>query len=603
MPNLPLGLFRTLKPVTAKDYLVAQVSTGTTYFNYLKLGTNSTETEGKNIVFGNSMSLKTVNWTAPDGRIVSTLYKYGRRTSADLTPAPSISPYVNSYELSIYAPTQPPVLVDGRLVARLPELAQSPAHIENVGGTDYLVSYLIVGLSVGFRVVKHKAVLNMNADQTNPPVLAVDSQIDYTTTGAENAFTAASYVINPFGDTTNSDSQQTESKDYLHMHERNLVTNADGTKTILFAMKKYGSLWNAFPIYELTDNGGLSIVEIGEFTNVYTSGTIPITDTESNSGSDDVVSDLSMDVATCTDQTSGETIICAGQHTGSMSGTRTSDQGELRSKYFLGCAYDRKTDQPIILQLHTGQRALSYTLNVASSFSGTIDYTKATEQPSVITQNSIAQNTTHSTSSDGAEGSPLAQTSIKRQLFELIISDVSEAQNNTILELNSGNSLTVNGSRNVTEAYRDGWVDPLNAGTNGYKDYSYTFNLNYKEIDNFNIINLAHNAIVYKEYSIENQTQVKTKSGLVVKSDAYYYIDDIVSDPIWEAYDKIKVIVDGVETQLSTARRDTTDFYVRSYAFDYNYTTTETYDPFCTPVCPADGPCQQTTKTITNAYA
>lgn len=348
MANVYLGLFKTVFPQVSAASLVAQLSTGTTYFNYTKLGTDSTETEGANIASArNSASSnsawRSVVWVHPtDGRIITTMYLHGGKTPG--ADAEAITTF------NIITSLQAVVLIDGVMVAKvptalLPGSGFGGVHIKNISGSDYLVGYRLVDYSGSFSMWRYKVLVNMSADQTSPPEFTFDDSAQLTTDA-----NIPSTIPNPYNFSSPSD----ENIRYLPMANRNIVVNNAGDKIIFFGQRLVSTDPNNFPIYEMSDNGGAmsptNYTQINQITNVAKVNYSDAQTSNTQTGSRSVLIEswlTGCPSAPVTNQTQ--------TNSGGMNGSNQNDlTGGTNGVTFLGVAYDRVDDTPIYLTFEDG---------------------------------------------------------------------------------------------------------------------------------------------------------------------------------------------------------------------------------------------------------
>lgn len=570
MTNICLGLFNVIVEKLGIPELVAQLSTsGTNFFKYMTLGTDNTETEGFNIAHGYAptvgVSHKTVNWTHPDGRVVSTVYHWGFK---DLPPAaPTLTPIVQGYTIN------PFILVDGDLVAKLPSTDIGPAHLETISGVEYLVSYAATSTSTTISAHRYKLVLDMSANQQAVAALVWDSMTSYTDVSGGQDNAAATYVINPFGEFT-VDLKTAESIDHFYMHERQMVTNADATKTVFFTIRKWDGLWKGFPVFEITHNDPtFSVTEIDEFINTYDVDLGITASTTSQSGTQTTSVQVDVDPTTCGSSPTDTIHIgtCSGTKSGSESGTV---KGSL-SKYFMGCAYNRKTDLPIILQLHEGQKEFSYSYTVSQSWSGGAEYTSRGASTISIEANDKTSIESVTFNSNGVRGS--------NQYFELLYSS-PDGTGEVSIKTTPTAINTISGTTTTVGLYDDGYTSPFPIV--GAPVAAYTFASDYAPIDDFNVISLAHLSFVYIVNGI-NETHISDLS---------------VQKSVWDTAKTLDVF-DDIETELDSFASTITNYIMKidTQGFSWNRSVNTVRTPTtCSFVC---GDCESQTEVATGTYS
>lgn len=351
--------------------LVAQLFSGTSFFNYNKVGKDSTEYSSGNNIFCADESesiykkhlIRSVCWPVPGSyNYLVSHYQHGSLNHYFLA-SPTVSPAIELGEGQHF------LTYNEFYVAKFGDglYAWGGAHIETESSIDYIVMYQLFTITNGFKVRKHRTVLDITLDQTTIGSIPFHSEISYTEDG--------NFANSEFLYHSNTEGAYELIK-YLPRQSRQLVCNNDGTKTIFFCTRRSASgvAWadaEYHPIFEITDTATeFSVTEIHEFENLTTTG---IAKSEAHSCSGSQASHSYSEVtSTCPDQ-SPDTASTTTQ-SGGMTHTQVNTHSEFGTTEFLGCAYNRFTDAPIVAFYREINKAVTNSLGNTIGWSGSKSY-------------------------------------------------------------------------------------------------------------------------------------------------------------------------------------------------------------------------------------
>ena len=504
MPDLPLGLFRTLKPVTAKDYLVAQVSTGTTYFNYLKLGTNSTETEGKNIVYGSlinaySAGIKSLTWVEPSsGDILTTCYYIGDLQEG--APAAEIPTYVKAKDLETF------ILFNGDYVARLPGLDLSTivggAHLQTINNVRYIVAYRV---NSGYGVItltKYRVALDEALDQTTIPLMAVDKEIQYTDTSGADWTSVRPNLINPYGPYTGTNTGVNAEQTYTIIPQaRDLVCNADGSKTVFYFGRSYNgeNEANYHAIFELVDTETeFSLTELTESHNTLSVPTGSDTVSEYQTG--EITNNSTWDLVNCPNSE----IHNVNNYSGTLDYTQKTSTTGTVSTWFLGCSYNRVSNSIELLKFREIESERVTDENRTYTHSGSTTYVDGNQ-----TSNTHTIDFTWTYTDNPKYPSPGNQ-----KHFELYIEDIA------------GNELAILYSTKLKASQYKETATITRTLATDIDDITYNKNVDYTEVGDFGVIDFSNHVLAISEV-IHSEITTQTTSqpaNYEVSATHYHFI-------------------------------------------------------------------------------